>query len=152
AVEFSSVSFSHQFKLPFATQTYPAWLLKATNLTLRKDDGTSLEMHRALFAEHQDLFETAYNNTWAALGANLVEDFRMGRQIQFGEMAVSAVGLRINRGDPIPWTKIHNEFRMDGSKLEIQKKGAVFSTKHDVRRIPNFHIFLALLNEGFRRD
>jgi hypothetical protein len=109
--------------------------------------GKTLRLRRFYFKEYRrlvgSLVTKTFEETWPAARAN----FSAGARIEFGTLALSHEGIVISGSVPAPWQEI-DEVSIQGSKLQIRKRGRVFSSylcKTRTAEVPNLHLCVALL-------
>jgi hypothetical protein len=100
-VEFSTLSFSRDFKLP----GYPWWLTDANALVLSKAGGEPFTIHRSLFADVRPLFTSIYSRTLETQWPAMIARIQDGVPAMFGDLAVSAEGLSVSGKPALPWGK-----------------------------------------------
>jgi hypothetical protein len=126
----------------------PALKLGDAGVTVARADGIEVHFGPAL-SEYAVLAEEVQKRTFVVLWPAVRDRFRAGERVDFGELEVGPVGLRLN-GKLLPWREL-KELAIAQGKLSIRQTGKWLPwALVDVGGVPNPHVFFALVDEARR--
>jgi hypothetical protein len=92
------------------------------------------------------LGDTVVQRTAEIILPKVFEAFAAGREVAFGDLAVSESGVRYKK-KRLPWCDIDN-VDVDNGRLVFQKKGKYFDWVNvPVATFPNFAVFTCLIDQ-----
>lgn len=128
----------------FETDT-PTFQLWKAGLVLERTDGTEAALGPAL-ADYPLLAETVQRRTFPFLWAVAWNKFVDGEAVAFGDLEVTATGLR-HAGKRLPWRDF-KEMAVAQGRLSIKKVGKWIPWLIlDVGKVPNPHVLFPLVEE-----
>lgn len=131
--------------LPVDVPTFKLW---DAGLTVVRADGVEAHFGPAL-TEYDALAAQVQARTFAALWPGVLDRFRAGERIDFGELEAGRSGLRHN-GKLLPWREL-KELTVAQGKLSLKQAGKWLPwALVDVGGVPNPHLLFALADEARR--
>jgi hypothetical protein len=114
-------------------------------LILEKTDGELIQFDDAL-PRLSTLADLIQSKTLPFMLATALADLDAGRTIDFGELIVHPLGLKVKKG-ALAWEEI-KEIKCDGLALSIYKRGKKTNwCTLKVSEIPNFHVIPGLVSQ-----
>src|SRR6266545_718972 len=131
--------------LPADVPTFKLW---DAGLTIARRDGVEVHIGPAL-SEYDVLAEEVQKRTFAKLWPGVRDRFRAGDRIDFGELEVSAAGLR-HGGRLLPWREV-KEITVAQGHLSLKQVGKWLPwALVGIGSVPNPHLLFALADEARR--
>jgi hypothetical protein len=142
--------------------------------TLTRHDGVSVEIkgsfqdpartpwrkQRALQRDQRRITERTYAELGQAVARRVAEAqlpaaqaaIARGEEVTFGDIAISARGIRTARRDTVPWAEI-TEVTVQKGIVSIRRAGKLLSlSTQGVSKIPNFLLFMTLADMLSKRS
>lgn len=133
--------------------------------TIKRDDGLSMTIKGSYYDPRlsKNGNPNSVPSRYEALGRSVVakvsdaqlpravETLTNGGSLTFGDITISAAGVKAPRHKLVPWSEIE-EVKVDMGKLRIKRPNSILPlTKQPVAKIPNFPLFMTLA-EALRRS
>jgi hypothetical protein len=126
----------------------PSLMLWKAGLVVERDDGVEAHLGPAL-ADYDALVREVQRRTFPRLWAAAWGKFCDGEPVAFGDLEVTATGLR-HGGKRLPWRDF-KEFTVSQGKLSVKKVGGwVPWLMLDTNKVPNLHVLYPLVEEAHR--
>lgn len=126
----------------------PSLMIWHAGLVVERTDGTEAALGPAL-AEYPKLAETVQRRTFRHLWAAAWGKFAGGDAVAFGDLEVTATGLRY-AGKRLPWRDF-KELAFAQGRLSVRKAGKWIPwAVVDVSKVPNPHVLFPLVEEARR--
>ncbi len=129
--------------LPVVVPIFQIW---NAGLTVVRKDGV-LARFGPVLSDYDTLAEEIQRRSFATFWPAILQYFRDGEPLPFGDLEVSSLGIR-HVGKFLPWPSV-KEVTISQGKLSIKVVGKWLPwVLLDLQTLPNPHVLVALLSEG----